>query len=483
MNDRVPKQGRRGTAKSVEPISPPQPRGSHRLRNWLVGTFGMMLAAPVIGLFSGFLLLFGGMFLGVAWQVAFKPLVDQQRYAAYTAATSGRIVESWAALSFDPADLPASKLYWDRASKISRCAVVEYTATGEWNAPLRRAFCGMRLDFSDNFRLFDWSEMLQEGIPFTFQRDASGFEVQELRVSRATLDWISMHPPRDTFGMSKPPPTTALAALREQLDWPIDVATLSWTVDVPDFPLRYDPRRPQEAMPTRFVEDSARWNVFASLLALVLAVPGFLVWRLAIRLFFPTEPSPAVLWALTLLPLLALPWWSDALPKLIARANRDWATIASGMLDDVTRTSRLIATAPEEAELARGERLLWRLDQGEYADTFGRVRFAKPAPAPKSKDEVLAALRSQAAVQVTAMPAPDRLTLLQRLSQDHRNGRDRVRAVFTTAAENALRDAGADAATHKAARRFLSIAEGGEYYEDQLDKIEAARDAASAPSG
>ena len=209
MKDRVPKQGRRGAAKPMEPASPPPSAGSHRLRDWLIGTLGMMAAAPVIGLFAGFLLLFGGIFLGIAWQVAMKPLVDMREYAAFTASTSGHIVESWAAIDFNPADLPAGKLYWDRASKISRCAVVEYTA-GEWGAPLRRAFCGMRLNFGDDFRLSDWAEAVQEGIPFTFLRDASGFEVQEVRMSRATLDWISHHSPRDTFMMSKPPPVTAL---------------------------------------------------------------------------------------------------------------------------------------------------------------------------------------------------------------------------------------------------------------------------------
>ena len=451
----------------------------HRLRDWLVGTLGMLAAAPVIGLFAGFLLLFGGIFLGVAWQAAMKPLVDMRQYAAFSASTSGHIVESWAAIDFDPANLPAGKLYWDRASKISRCAVVEYEA-GDWGAPLRRAFCGMRLQFGDNFRLSDWAEAVQEGIPFTFLRDASGFEVQEVRMSRATLDWISHHSPRDTFMMSKPPPLTALAALREQFDLPVDVAVLSWTHSVPDFPLRFDPQRPQQAMPARVVEDSRAWNPTLAFLALLFAVPGFLVWRLGVSFFFPGEPSAPVLWLLTLLPLLALPWWGEMLPKLIARANRDWAMIASDMLDDVTRGSRLIASVPEEAEFARGERLVWHLDQGAYADTFGRIHYTKPEPAPKSADEALAALRAQTAAQVRAFDSAQRATLFRRLREQYDANLQNVQRLFTTAAEDTLRDAGADAAAHKAARKFLFYASGSTYYEDQLDKIEAARDAASA---
>ena len=470
MGEPVSKRGKRNAPWARKVDSSPQPATKgHPLRDWLIGTFGMLAAAPLIGLFAGFLLLFGGIFLGIAWQVAMKPLVDMRQYASFTSVTSGHIVESWAALDFDPVNLAANKLYWDRASKISRCAVVEYQA-GDWGGPLRRVFCGMRLDFSDRFRLSDWEEALQEGIPFTFLRDANGFEVQEVRLSKATLDWISRHPPRDTFGMSKPPPTTALAALGEQFDWPIDIAVLSWTRTVPDFPLRFDPQRPQEAMPARSVEDSRHWNPTGAFLALLLAVPGFWVWRLGMRVFFPTEPSPLVLWILTLLPLLALPWWGEALPKLLAHANRNWAAIASDMLDDVTRSSRLISSPPEHAEFAQGERLLWRLDQGEYADTFGRIHYAKPEPAPKTKEEVVTALQAQTAAQVAKMTATDQLALFLRLMQDKEHARDRVQIVFASAAEAVERDAQADPAVHRAARRFLLF--GANYNVWEVDALE-----------
>ena len=466
MSERASKRGKRNAAGQASPV-PVTP--GHPLRDWLIGTFGMLAAGPLIGMFAGFLLLFGGIFLGVAWQAAVKPLVDMRQYAGFTAATSGRIVESWAAIDFDPANLPAAKLYWDRASKISRCVVVEYGAE-DWGAPLRRAFCGMRLDFGDRFRLTDWSEALQDGVPFTFLRDASGFEVQEVRMSRATLDWISTHPPRDTFGMSKPPPATALAALREQFDSPIDVAVLSWTRPVPEFPLRFDPQRPQEAMPAQTVEDSRRWNPIGAFLALLFAVPGFFVWRLGMRVFFPTEPSPLVLWILTLLPLLALPWWGEVLPKLLAHANRDWAMLASGMLDDVTRSSRLIASSPENAEFARGERLVWRLDQGTYADTFGRIRYSRPEPPPKTQDEVIAALRAQTAAQVAQMSAQEQLALMQRLMDDKEHDRNGVLTLFTSAAETIERDADADPALHRAARRFLLF--GANYNVWDVDALE-----------
>ncbi len=467
MTDPNPGQARKRNRRGATPDAPAR---GHPLRNWLLGTFGMMAAAPIIGIFAGFLLLFGGIFLGVAWQMAVQPIVDAHRYAPFTATASGKIVESWAALDFDPSSLPAGKLYWDRASKITRCAVVEYSA-GEWGAPLRRAFCGMQLKFGEDFRLHDWTEMLQEGIPFTFLRDASGFEIQEIRLSKAALEWISTHPPRDTFMMSKPPPTTALAALNEQLDWPIDIAVLSWTTTVPAFPLRYDPKDPASAMPAKTVADSHQWNWLGAILVVLLAIPGLFVWRLGMQLFFATEPSPLVIWLLTLLPLLALPWWGDALPKLLTHVNRNWAAIASDMLDDVSRSTRILASAPEDAPFARGERLTWRLDQGEYAQTFGRIHFSKPDPAPKTKEEVLATLRAQASAQVARFTPREQLALLEHLAQDKENSRDRDQAIFTTAAEAIERDANADTPVHRAARHFLLLGAGYNVWDvDALEK-------------
>ena len=442
----------------------------HPLRNWILGTVGMLAAAPVIGVVAGFLLLFGGIFLGVAWQVAGQPLVDAHRYAPFTATASGRIVESWAALDFDPARLPAQKLYWSRVSKISRCAVIEYSA-GDFAAPLRRAFCGMQLGFNEYFRLHDWTEMLQSGIPFTFLRDRSGFEVQELRLSKIALDWISTHPPHDTFGLAKPLPTTALAALRRQFDWPIDIATLSWTTAVPDFPLRYDPAHPELAMPAQLVTDGQHWSWLGVVVMAVFGFIGLMVWRLGMQMFFATEPSALVIWVLTLLPLLALPWWGDALPQLLGHVNRNWAQIAGDMMDDVTRGARLLASAPADATLAGGERLIWRLDQGDYADTFGRIRFAEPVPPPKSAAEAMAALSAQAAEQVARFAPEQQLALLQRLLQDKENGHDRDQQVFVAAAEAVARDANADPALHRAARQFLVFAAGyGEWDVDALEK-------------
>ncbi|MFT3792827.1 MAG: hypothetical protein QM741_17550 [Rudaea sp.] len=453
----------------------------HNLRSLILGNLAGFVAAPVLGLFSGFLLLFGGIFLAGAWTAGPKPLLDARRYAPFTARAEGHVVESWTALEFDPSALPNGKLYWQPWSRISPCMVVEYA--GDWGAPMQRAFCGNRFQFSDFFRFDDW-HTLMPGVPFSFKRDANGFAVPEMRVGRAAFDWLNAHPPHDTFMLGKPPPATALGALREASDHPLDIALASWTTKVETVPLAYDPQHPEAPVPAKIVEDARRGSgyfAFGLIISVLFAVPGVFVFRIGIGLL--TGQSGLLLWLLSLLPLLAMPWWGDLLPRLIAHANKQWADVAADMLDDIGRVTRFSASAPGDALLRGGERIVWNTSEGNYRDTFGQLHFTPPNPAPTSADAALSALRAQAATQVRALDSAQKTALFRRLRAQYEANRQNVQRLFTTAAEDTLRDADADAGAHKAARNFLIFASGGTYYEDQLDKIEASPRALSAPSG
>lgn len=424
-----------------------------RVRVWLGQSLASFLIGPVMGLIAGFFLLFGGIFLDVAWTVGPRPMLDSRRFGSFTSTVDGRIVEGWAALDFDPAST-GSNLRWFGYARISACAIVEYPR--EW-APMRRAFCGNRFTFRDDFRLHDW-DSLAPGIPFAFPRDESGFMVQEVRMSPAASEWLRAHPPHSTFALSKPPPATALGALREQFDRPAEVAVASWGAPVPAFPLAYDPQHPEDVMPAKYVADAREgFPLWGLVLTTILAVPGFLVWRLGMVFLFSGQ-RPVVLWMLVIAPLLALPWWSDALPRLVGAANHDWADVATDMLDDIHRTTRLVASAPEEATLADGERVLWRLDRGAYAETFGKIHFERPAAAPTTADVALAALREQVDTGVRRLASGDRAALFATLEAEHEAGLDGCQKVFTLAAENALRDREGDPAARRAARHFLSFA-------------------------
>ncbi len=448
--------------------APVQVHAASWIRNMLVGSALQFLTAPLIGIFAGFLLLFGGIFLAVAWNSGPQPLLDSMHYASFTGKVDGRIVESWAALEFDPADLPRDKLYWQPYAKIATCAVVDFA--GDWGEQ-QRAFCGNRFQFRDDFHLDDWNT-LAPGVPFAFTRDASGFAVEEIRLGRTALDWLSSHPPHSTFMLSKPPPTTALGALREALDLPLEVAVASWATPIPAFPLAFDPQHPGDAMPAKYVADKQQGFWLGGLVfTLILAIPGLLVWRLGFGIFLFGQPN-AVQWLATIALLAALPWWGDALPKFLRHVNRDWASVASDMLDDISRVTRLNANARGDATLADGERLTWHVDKGAYADTFGRIHFVLPDPAPKAPDAARSALIAQVNAQVSKFDPGEQAALFVRLRQQNDAGLSRVQSLFFSAAEATLRDGNSSVAAHRAAREFLIYASGGHYYEDQLDAME-----------
>ena len=467
MRRKKSSEGRKAASEPREPSPPASPPESiaTRLRQGLAGSVAQFLVSPLIGMIAGFLLLFGGIFLDVAWLVGPQPLIDSRHYATFTSKATGRIVDGWAALEFDPADM-GQKRRWFAFGKIATCAVVEYD--GNWGAPMRRAFCGNRFTFSDDFHLHDW-KTLAPGVPFAFRRDASGFMVQEVRMSKTAFDWLASNPPHSTFMLSKPPPTTALGALKEQFDRPLDVAVESWATPLPAFPLVYDPQRAAEAMPAKYVDDRRHgfWLV-GLLFAVIFAVPGVLVWRIGMDMFFGGQPR-VTLWVLTLVPLAALPWWGTVLPELLRHVNRDWAAVGTDMLDDLTRTTRLVASPPDEATLADGERVVWHLEQGAYASTFGRFHFVAPDPPPTTKDAALAALRAQASALVLELEASEQAALFVRLEQEKAADLSHSQALFTSAAEDALRRGDTDPAVRRAARHFLSFAMG--YNDWDLDAL------------
>ena len=445
------------------------------VRAFVLQAVGQFAAAPVIGMLAGFLLLFGGIFLAVAWTAGPQPLIESYRYAPFTAQAQGRIVESWIALDFDPDNLPKGKTRWQPYSKIAACVVVEYG--GDWGTPLRRGLCGNRFQFREDFRFDDWQTMAP-GVPFAFARDASGFAVEEIRLDKVALDWLSAHAPYDTFMLSKPPPTTALGALKEQFDHPLDVAVASWTTPFPAFPLSYDPKHPDEAMPAALVEQRRQgYWLGGFVFTLLLAVPGLLIWRVGMNVL--TGQTGWLLWLLTLAPMLALPWWSQVLPGILRHANSNWADVADDMLDDISRVTRFSGGAPADALQANGERIQWHLESGAYADTFGRMHFTIPIAPPKSAAAALTALRMQASEQVRKLDPGEQAALFVRLRRQYEAEARQVQSLFWTAAQDALRDASVDRSVHRAAKDFLIFASGGSFYEDQLDALE---DSGNAPA-
>ena len=461
--------GEKRAGRHPEPARAKAAAGGGWLR-WLAIGGETFVIGPLIGFVAGLMLFFGGMFLALAWQAGAQPVADAAHYAAFTGKASGHIVESWFALELDPRDIADSRLLnWQPVARVSACAIVAY---GEQWDGARRAFCGQRLPFRDSD---SWNELLAAaGIPFALAREANGFAVGEIRADETALDWLKKHPPRDTFMLSKPPPATALGELKQQLDDPLQLAIIGWTTAAPEFPLAFDPRHPDEPMLAPLVGDKQQvqwiaWLIFVA----VLGVPGFFIWRAGMAFLLGGLPL-ALQWLLTIAPLLALPWWSVFLPVLLSHLNVDASKLAVALLEDSTRYGEVIASTPDQARLAGGERLTWRAATGDYADTFGRLTFAMPQPAPKSADAVLTALRAQISAQVRTLDANEKAALFVRLRRQFEASWRRVQKVFDSAALDALRDPGSGADVHRVAKDFLISASGATYYEDQLDAMESA---------
>lgn len=443
-------------ADPVAPAPPPAPSPASRrasLNEGLRAIVAGQLSGLVFGwgtrLVAAFTLGFGAVFLSVGWLLGVKPVVDAWRFSSYTGRAEGRIVESWVALELDTRRIGPGG-HWRAVAKASPCAVVEYA--GDWGEASRRAFCGNRLRFSESYTLHDLGSMAP-GVPFAWVRDASGFAVPEIRLDARAREWLARAKP-DYWLRAGAPPATMLAQLAIESDRPVDVAASSWAAPPPAFPLALDPSRPEEALPEAYVRERRSFGGIG-LMGLVFLAVGFGVWFAGTALLLPALPLAAHLF-LAALPLVGLPAWGDAIPRYLRHLNPDVAEVIGDVLGDIDRTERLVATEPGEALLAGGEVLRWPAGGGAHAATFGRLRFARPDPAPKSGDEALAALVAAATAQVAAMPDAERAALFSRLEQDKGSGRPDAGLVFLPAARQAVLDARAPEAVRRSAGDFLS---------------------------
>jgi len=419
------------------------------LRAIVMGQLAGLVIGPGVRLVAVLFLGFGAVILSTGWLLGVKPLLQAFEFSAFTGRAEGRIVESWVALEIDPSRVGAGG-HWRAAAQASPCAVVEYA--GDWGAPARRAFCGNRLGFNESYTLHDLKWMAP-GIPFAWARDASGFAVPEIRLAPAVHQWLSTARPQESTRMGPPPPN-ALAQLALEADRPVDTAIESWASPPPAFVLALDPQSPSGAMPEAYVRERKSMSG-AGLMGLVFLAVGFGVWFRGTGVLLPTLPVPVHV-LLAALPLLALPAWGDLMPRYLRHLNPEFAGVVGDMIGDLERTTRLVAGEPGDALLADGEVLRWPVGGGAHAATLGRLRFARPQPAPKDGDEALAALAASATAQVAAMPEAERASLFAQLEQDKWAGRPDAGLVFLPAARQAVLDARSPEAVRRAAGDFLS---------------------------
>ncbi|MEP7328812.1 MAG: hypothetical protein ABI777_06335 [Betaproteobacteria bacterium] len=449
MKDKHQRDNATRPSPSAPPPADPAPavtgiaqRAALEVGGSVFGRIYMLLAALMMS--------FASVFLLVGWQFGPLVMVQAHQYRQMTGRVDARIVESWLALEFDAGSVRVPE-FWRASTNASRCVVAEYG--GEWGAPLRRAFCGTRVPFNDSYLLADLRDISPD-VAFAWPRDERGFVVPEIRMAVSTREWLAAHT-ANKFMHQQWPANTELDWLRLELDRPVDAATWGWTAPASVLPLAFDPARPAEALPTGLVERrmAQRPNWIAVAVGLVV---GIFVWFKAMSLLpLLQNMAPAGRWILSALPLLTLPWWMDYFPRVLTYFSREMATVVGDMFADVAKTDRVVASAPAEATLAGGERMVWRFGDSVYADTMGRFTFVQPKPAPATQQAALDALIATVTTQARTLREDERDALVAHLDRDQRRDLTRVLPLFGPMAKAVATDPAAPATTRRIASQLL----------------------------
>ena len=104
---------------------------------------------------------------------------------------------------------------------------------------------------------------------------------------------------------------------------------------MPVLPLAVDPLHPEDALPAGWVAkrlaQGPNWFAFA-----IVAPVGLLVWTEAMAFLFGGMQRWRFVLT-TVLPLTALPYWAEYLPRALHMFDARWASIGADMLDDIDR--------------------------------------------------------------------------------------------------------------------------------------------------
>ncbi|APV50894.1 hypothetical protein BWI17_15075 [Betaproteobacteria bacterium GR16-43] len=406
----------------------------------MLGKFLRIASAPLIGI--------GGFVLSMGWTMGPQQLIDDARFAKLTTKVEARVVDRWLAVEWKPGD-EAKAPDWRNVAKATACAVVEYE--GDWGNQ-RRAFCGTRLPFRPSFGVTDLDQ-LAPGVPFSWSRDASGIAVPEVRVAGATKVYLERAKPSVPAFPNTATARNALELLQFEIQSPVAATIRGWTSPEPTMRVAIDPADPANAMPAGFLERPPKgaW-IYATIFC---AVFGGVFYWVGMSLLLANLPFVTRI-LMTVIPLLALPWWGEYLPKAIARLHEDFGEVIEDMLGDVDRLGRLVSSDPGEALLANGERLAWAPGGPPYDKTFGLLKIAPPAQAFSSGDAALATLNGRVSEQVRAWPDEQRAEVFVALKSEKVRSLYGAGYAFLPAAAEALSDPRASDATKAAARAFLS---------------------------
>ena len=408
------------------------------------------LVGVALTVVAALLLTFAALMLSLAWHVGPEVVVRHAQYAKLTGSATAKIADSWLALDVDIPSI-RNPHNWRASTNATPCVVAELP--GDWGSARVRAFCGNRFRFSESYDV-PFLRDLAPGAAFAWTRDERGFALVQLRTSHDAMAWLGAHD-ANTFMHSDWPAKTALEWLRVAIDRPVDAAIAGWSTGDVTIDVVYDPANPATLWPTTLVRQrqaaSPSW-----LVAAVTGVVGLALWVAGVWLLPAAQAFNMVgRIALVVLPLAALPWWADYMPRAIRFFHADIGMVSEDIMASMDPLDRFAAIDPAEAPQAAGDRLVWKAGEGVYRESFGTIAFARPA-APLAPDVALHTLAGTVARQLGAMDDAHRAALFLRLRDDKKRDLTAAATVFVPAAREALMDAGTSADVRTAARLFLT---------------------------
>jgi len=416
-----------------------------------VTSFALMRAVGVgMTVVAALLIAFAALLLSLAWHMGPEVVVRHAQYAKLASSATATIADSWLALDVD---IPSIKNphNWRASTNATPCVVVELP--GDWGNARARAFCGNRFRFNESYDV-PFLRELTPGTAFAWTRDQHGFAVVQMRMSRDAMAWLGAHD-ANTFMHREWPAKTALEWLRIAVDRPVDAAIAGWSAGDMTIDVVYDPSDPATLWPATLVRQrqaaSGSWIVsaVAGIIGLALWIAG--VWLLPAAQAFNVVGRVV----LVVLPLAALPWWSDYMPRAIRFFHADIGMVSEDVLASMDPLDRFAAIDPVNAVQADGERLVWKPGEGVYRDTFGSMSFTKPRSA-LPPDVALRTLAAAIDAQVRPMDDAHRAALFLRLRDDKKRDLDAAGTAFAPAARAALMDPKTSDEVTTAARLFLT---------------------------
>lgn len=451
----------------------------------VIGRWAFFAGAVVLAL--------GAALLSAAWKVgpAWHLMVQEARSLGGRA--EARVADTFLVLDVEGRRLKQG-VHWTAHARMRLCVDLIYpfdlpsagqsgkTPDAIAGVAARQVFCSEESAArpTERFGALDMREIVP-GAAIDWPRDQQGNPLVALRMAPQLHAWLAAEPARywpllgktEEAERTRPPAGSELDYLLLEFDRPLEWLLRAWpeprraVIDASHvidgagpspggrIALRFDPRQPERAYPEVFAErvdmTGERWASAAAF-----ALFGLLVWRMGVEIAF-IGSGRAVRAALLVVPLLALPWWSERLAGVARWMGGDAYYLGVDMAADLGIEGRVPFTRHSPQVFAETVRIAWQplAPPSRYAGVLAPFDLAVPEPPPDDADAALAQLSSRIAEQVARLPDGEAEALFARLAALELAGEREIGWMFVAAARAAEKDAARTPAVRAQAGRFL----------------------------